>query len=125
MSQNSVVRHRRWFLKLAIVTVALAISIGSVLMYALTLSTAAAVQSSIDSYAPYLSGLRLLIIALIAYAWPRLIRYAQHSGRISTDVETQLQSLRWRMVSWLLIIELLLGHNLVGRLLSPMGGAGL
>ena len=118
-------RHRRWFLKLAIVTVALAISIGAVLMYALTLSTAVAVQSSIDSYTPYLSGLRLLVIGLIAYAWPKIVQYAQRSGRISTEGETQLQELRWRMVSWLLIIELLLGHNLVGRFLSAMGGASL
>ena len=94
-------------------------------MYALQLSTVAAVQSRIDSYTPYLTGLRLLIIALIAYAWPKLIQYAQRSGRISTEGETQLQSLRWRMVNWLLIIELLLGQNLVGHLLGAIGGAAV
>ena len=112
-------------MKLAMLTVVLALIIGAVLMYALKASTVAAVQSSIDSYTPYLMGLRLLAIALIAYAWPKLIRYAQHSGRISTELETQLQSWRWRMVSWLLIIELLLGQNLVGRLLGAIGGAGV
>ncbi len=125
MFANSVIRHRRWFLKLALLTVVLALIVGSVLMYALQASTVATVQLLIDSYTPYLTGLRFLAIALIAYAWPRLIRYAQHSGRISTDLETQIQSLRWRMVSWLLIIELLVGQNLVGRLPNAMGGAGV
>ncbi len=106
-------------------TIVLALTIGTVLMYALQISTVAAVQSSIDSYKPFLIALRLAVIGLIAYAWPKLIQCAHQSGRISKERRAQLLSLRWRTVGWLLIIELLLGQNLVGRLLTAMDWAGV
>ncbi len=106
-------------------TIALAITIGTVLMHTIQISSVLAVQSSIDSYKPLLTGLRFIVIGLIAYAWPKLIQYAQQSGRISQERGTQLLSLRWRMVGWLLIIELVLGQNLVGRVLTAMDWAGV
>ena len=118
-------RNRRWFLRLTMLTIVLALTIGTVLMYALKISSVVAVQSSIDSYKPFLTGLRLMGIGLIAYAWPKLIQYAQQSGRVSTERGRQLLTQRWRLVGWLLIIELLLGQNLVGRLLTAMDWAGV
>ncbi len=117
-------RHRRWFSRLTILTIVLALTISTVLMHALKISTVVTVQSFINSFTPYLTGLRFMVIALIAYAWPKLIQYGQHSGRISKERGTELKSLRWRIVLWLLIIELLVGQNLVGRLLSATDGAG-
>ncbi len=117
-------RHRRWFLRLTILAIVLALTISTVLMQALQVSSVVAVQSVINSYTPYLAGLRFMVIGLIAYAWPKLIQYAQHSGRISKERGTELKSWRWRIVVWLLIIELLVGQNLVGRLLSTIDGAG-
>ena len=117
-------RHRRWFLRLTILTIVLALTISTVLMHGLEISSVIAVQSIVNSYTPYLTGLRFMVIGLIAYAWPKLIQYAQHSGRISKERGTELESLRWRIVLWLLIIELLVGQNLIGHLLSAMGGAG-
>ena len=124
MFRNRLKRHRRWFLRLTILAVVLALTIGTVLMQALQISSVVTVQSIINSYAPYLAGLRFIVIGLIAYAWPKLIQYAQDSGRISKERGTELKSLRWRIVLWLLIIELLVGQNLVGRLLSATNGAG-
>ena len=122
---NRVIRHRRWFLRLTILAIVLALTIGTVLMYALQISSVLAVQSSIESYKPILTGLRLMVTGLIAYAWPKLIQYAQQSGRISKERRTQLLAQRWRMVGWLLIIELLLGQNLVGHVLTAMHWARL
>jgi hypothetical protein len=120
MFHNRVMRQRRWFLRLTILTIVLALTIGTSLMYALQISTVAVVQSNIDSYKPFLTGLRFVIIALIAYAWPRLVQYAQHSGRVSKQRGTELLSLHWRLTGWLLGIELVLGQNLVGRFLTAM-----
>ncbi len=106
-------------------TIVLAVTIGTVLMHTIQISTVAAVQASIDSYKPFLTGLRLAVIGLIAYAWPKLIQYAQQSGRIKKERGTQLLAQRWRMASWLLIIELVLGQNLVGRVLTAMHWAGV
>ena len=117
-------RHRRWFLRLTILTIVLALIISTVLMHALQISSVVTVQSIINSYTPYLAVLRFMVIALIAFAWPKLIQYGQHSGRISKERGTELKSLRWRIVLWLLIIELLVGQNLVGQLQTAMDGAG-
>ena len=117
-------RHRRWFSRLTILAMVLALTVSTVLMQALQISSVVTVQSVINSYTPYLAGLRFMVIGLIAYAWPKLIQYAQHSGRVSKQRGTELKSLRWRIVLWLLIIELLVGQNLVGQLLSAMDGAG-
>ncbi len=118
-------RNRRWFLRLTMLTIVLALTIGTVLMHTIQISSVVAVQSSIESYKPFVTGLRLAVIGLIAYAWPKLIQYAHQSGRISKERRTQLSSLRWRTVGWLLIIELLLGQNLVGHLLRAMDWAGV
>ena len=91
-------------------------------MQALKISTVVTVQAFINSFTPYLTGLRFMVIALIAFAWPKLIQYAQHSGRVSKQRGTELKSLRWRIVVWLLIIELLVGQNLVGQLQTAMDG---
>ena len=117
-------RHRRWFLRLTILAIVLALTVSTVLMQALQISSVVVVQSVINSYTPYLAGLRLMVIGLIAYAWPKLIQYARHSGRISKERGTELKLMRWRIVVWLLIIELLVGQDLVGRLLGTMDGAG-
>ncbi len=118
-------RHRRWFLRLTILAIVLALTIGTVLMYALQITSVVAVQSSIDSYKPFLTGLRLMVIGLIALAWPKLIQYAQQSGRISKERKAQLLAQRWRMVGWLLIIELVLSQNLVGHVLTAMDWTGV
>ncbi len=106
-------------------TIVLALTIGTVLMHTIQISSVVAVQSSIDSYKPFVTGLRLVVIGLIAYAWPKLIQYAEQSGRISKERGTQLLAQRWRLVGWLLIIELVLGQNLVGRVLTAMDWAGV
>ncbi len=118
-------RNRRWFFRLTILAIVLALTIGTVLMYALQISSVLAVQSSIDSHKPFLTGLRLMVIGLIAYAWPKLIQCAEQSGRISKERRTQLSSLRWRTVGWLLIIELVLGQHIVGRVLTATDWAGV
>ena len=35
----------------------------------------------------------------------------------------RLLSLRWRIVTWLVVIELMLGQNLLGRFMSALQGA--
>ena len=105
--------------------IVLALTIGTVLMHTIEISSVVAVQSSIESYKPFVTGLRLAVIGLIAYAWPKLIQYAHQSGRISKERGTQLLAQRWRIAAWLLIIELLLGQNLVGHVLTALNWAGV
>ncbi len=118
-------RNRRWFLRLTMLAIVLALTIGTFLMHTIQISSVVAVQSSIESYKPFVTGLRLVVISFIAYAWPKVIQNAQQSGRISKERRTQLLAQRWRMVGWLLIIEVVLGQNLVPHLLTAINWAGV
>ena len=116
--------ERRWLLRLCMLTVVCAVMIGAVLMFSLQGSSIGALQSRIESHKSELTGMRMALIGLVAYAWPRLLQYAQRSGRISKQRRTELMSLRWRMVGWLLVIELLLGQNLIWRVLQVLDWSG-
>ena len=83
-----------------------------------------ALPPSVDAYHVPLTALRLGIIGLIALAWPRLIRHSEHRGYISIDRSIELVSMRWRILTWLLLIEMLIGQNLMWWLLESPGGTG-
>jgi hypothetical protein len=67
---------------------------------------------------PVFSGLRLFLIALVAVAWPYLTSGLHRWGQIDETQEITLLALRWRIVTWLLLIELVLGQNLLGQVLA-------
>ena len=53
--------------------------------------------------------------ALVAALWPKLIHLAYRYGRIDEARRDDLLAQRWRVVGWLLVIELVLGQDLLGR----------
>lgn len=114
--------QRRWFWRLCLITVLAAIAIGVVLLLLLKGSSITSLRASVDAYHFPLTALRLGIIGLIALAWPRLIRHSENLGYVSIDRSIELASLRWRILIWLLLIEMLIGQNLIWWLLESSGG---
>ena len=55
---------------------------------------------------------------LIAIAWPLVISIIQQRRHFSSENAAALKSLRWRIVMWLIVIELLLGQNLISQMLG-------
>ena len=117
-------RKRRWFLRLCVLTIVSAITIGAALMISLQSTSPESLQTSIDEYRTKMTVVRLMIIGLIALIWPKLVRFTELTGAISIERSAELRELRWRIVGWLLLIELLLGQNLIWRLLQTMDGSG-
>ena len=115
---------RPWFLRLCVLTIVSAIMIGAVLLVSLKSTSLGSLQSSIDDYRTKMTAIRLMIIGLIALIWPKLVQYTERSGAISIERSTELRKLRWRIISWLLVIELLLGQNLIGQVLQTWDGRG-
>jgi hypothetical protein len=108
--------RRRWFLTLSLVAAAAVIVVGVVLWQAVELSSLAIVSERVDRLRPILGGLRLALIGALAVVWPWL-----SSLRSRADDEAALarwMALRWRVVGWLLVIELVIGQNLPGRFFS-------
>lgn len=115
---------RLWFLRLCVLTIVSAIMIGAVLMVSLKSTSLESLQSSIDDYRTKMTAIRLMIIGLIALIWPKLVQHTERSGAISIERSTELRKLRWRIISWLLVIELLLGQDLIWQVSQTWDGRG-
>ena len=115
---------RPWFLRLCVLTIVSAIVVGVVLMVSLKSTSLESLQLSIDDTRTKMTAIRLMSIGLMALIWPILVLHTERSGAISIERSTELKKFRWRFISWLLVIELLLGQNLLWRLLQTSNWSG-
>jgi len=109
-------------LGLSVLAVVLAAGVGVLLWQAVELSSVAQVAAQVDELKPVATGIRLALIGLVAALWPGLIGLAQRAGRIGKERRNDLLAQRWRLVGWLLVIELVLGQDLLGRLFAATTG---
>lgn len=121
--RNGVAMRRRWFVLLTLLAFGLALGIGALLWQSVQTTSVVAVQTRIEIMKPAFTAIRLLVIALVALLWPSFIRMFQRWGRVDEAGVECLLSLRWRLVTWLVVIELMLGQNLLDRFLAVLQGA--
>ena len=112
--------RRRWFVLLTLLTFGLALGIGALLWQSVQTTSVVAVQTRIGVMKPVFTAIRLLVIALVALLWPAVTRFLHRWGRVDEAGAARLLALRWRVVTWLVVIELLLGQNLLGRFLAAL-----
>ena len=122
MCRSGVIMRRRWFVLLTLLAFALALGAGGLLWQAVETSSVSAMQTRVASLKPVFTGIRLLLIALVALAWPVVTQRLYRRGRIDAAQATTMRSLRWRLVTWLVVIELVLGQNLLGQVLALLQG---
>lgn len=122
---NGIAMRRRWFVLLTLLAFGLALGIGVFLWYSVQTSSVVAIQSRIEVMKPAATAIRLMLIGLVALAWPAMTRALHRRGCIDEAGIGYLLSLRWRVVTWLVVIELLLGHNLLGQFLAAVQGTGV
>ena len=119
---NKAAMRRRALLGFSILAIVLTLGIGLLLWQAVELSSVSKVSDQVDRFKPMAGGIRLALIGLLAALWPRLVHLAHSLGRIDQEKRESLLALRWRMVGWLLVIELVLGQNLFGRMFAVTSG---
>ena len=115
--------RRRWFVTLTLLAIGLTLGIGVFLGQSMQASSVTQIQAQIDVLKPTFTAIRFLLIGLVALLWPAMTRGLHRWGRVDETGAARLLSLRWRIVTWLLVIELMLGQNLLGRFLTAMQGA--
>ena len=120
VSNNGVTMRRRWFFLLTLLAFGLAMGAGAILWHSVETNSVVAVQTRIEALKPVLTGFRLTIIALVAIAWPWLVNALHRWGRIDGTQATNLLAVRWRIVTWFVVIELVLGQNLLGQVLAVL-----
>ena len=121
-SSKPLVVPGRGLLGLSVLAVVLAAGVGVLLWQAVELSSVAQVAARVDELKPVATGIRLALIGLVAALWPRLIGLAHRAGRIGKEQRDDLLAKRWRLVGWLLVIELVLGQDLLGRFFAATTG---
>jgi len=121
--RNGFPMRRRWFVLLTLLAFTLALGIGAFLWNAMQTSSVVVIQGRIEMMKPVFTAIRLLVIGLVALSWPAITRTLHRWGRVDEGEAARLLSLRWRIVTWLVVIELLLGQNLLGRFLAALHGA--
>lgn len=71
------------------------------------------VRARLDRAEWLLAGWRWLLIVIVVGGW----RYWVHwlGGHLPPESKERLVDARWRIAGWLVILEILLGQNLLGR----------
>lgn len=121
--RNGFPMRRRWFVLLTLLAFGLALGIGALLWQSVQTTSVLAVQTRIEVMKPAFTAIRLLVIGLVALLWPAVARTLHRWGRVDEVGAARLLSQRWRIVTWLVVIELMLGQNLLGRFLAALQGA--
>ena len=123
MCRNGVIMRRRWFLLLTLLALTLALGAGGLLWQAVETSSVSALQTRVAALKPVFTGIRLVLIASVALAWPVVTQRLHRAGRIDAAQASTLRALRWRLVTWLVVIEVVLGQNLFGQVFTLLQGS--
>lgn len=119
---NSMPKRRSGLVVMSLLTFILVLAVGAYLWQAIEASSLTVVQTQIGQLKPFLTKIRLLLIGLIAFFWPTIMNLLYRIGRIDAEGRVQLLTLRWRVVTWLVVIELILGQNLLSQFLTAWQG---
>ena len=115
--------RRRWFVGLSILAVGLIFGVGALLWQAAELSSLSAISEQVARLKLFASVIRLLLIVMLAALWPWLVDLAARYGQVDTIGRSQLHALRWRVVAWLSIIELMIGQDLFSQFFLATSGS--
>ena len=107
--------ERRWTRRLTVLAILCSLTLGIVLWQSLSLSALDSAANRMGELKNKSSVVRLIVIAVILLAWPFVVRLGT---RLFGPSASRLQSARYRVCGWLLVIELLIGQNLLGRALG-------
>lgn len=120
---NGRALRRRGFFLLMLLAFTLALVAGGILWYSVEMSSVNEVQTRVDAMKPIFTGIRLFLIIMVAVLWPFVTSRLHRWGRIDEVQATTMLALRWRIVIWLVVFELVLGQNLLGQVLAVLQGS--
>ena len=118
---NNLVGNRsRWFWRLALLASILALVVGALLWRSLETTEISAIQTRVEGLKPAFTGIRWLLICLMVGFWPTITNGLCRRGHIDEVGKTRLLALRWRLLAWLILLELTLGQNLLSHFVQAI-----
>jgi len=114
--------RRRWTVVLSLAALVLTIAIGSVLWQHAQISSVIELEHDVSSLKSVFRLLRASVIVLIVALWPVLIDAFDRWCKVSDAARAQLLALRWRTGGWLVLLEGVLGQNLLAHFANTIRG---
>ncbi len=109
-------RRHRWFVLLSLLALVLSAGIGMLLWQRVQTSSLEDVATEVEHFTTVMTLLRLGLIAGVAVFWRPIIRVI--AGRQCATPHAHLIAWRWRMLGWWVVLELILGQELLNRFLA-------
>ena len=97
--------------------------VGYLLMHRLQTDSVQSIQHSIDAWRATLTAIRRTLIVLVALSWNQLIAWLADARALSHTKATRLTGLRWRAVTWLVLLELVLGQGVLVKAVNLAVGS--
>ena len=119
---NNSGAKRKGFLFASLAAALLTALVGYGLMHRLQTDSVPSIQQGIDSWRLTLTICRWTLIAVVAFGWNVGVEHLAKTGKIHFALADQLHRYRWRAVTWLVILELVLGQGLVVKFLGVTAG---
>lgn len=117
---NNLRSRRKNLLLFTTMAVLLTALVGYLLMHRLQTDSVQSVQQSIDTWRTTLTAMRWTVIAVIAFGWNHLFAWLADAKILSRAKATRLTGLRWRAVTWLVLLELVLGQGVLVNAIGLM-----
>ena len=107
---------------MALLAFTLSLVVGALLWRSLETTEITVIQAQVEGLKPAFTGIRWLLIGLVAGFWPAITHKLYRSGRIDEPGKAHLLAMRWRVLAWLILLELILGQNLPGNFIQAIQG---
>lgn len=117
---NNIRSRRKNFLLFTTMAVLLTALVGYLLMHRLQTDSVQSVQQSIDAWRTALTVMRWTVIAVIAFGWNHLVGWLTDPEILSRTKANLLTGLRRRAVTWLVLLELVLGQGVLVNAIGLM-----
>lgn len=78
------------------------------------------VAGNIASMRPWLAAWRLLFFVSLIGLWPRLVHALAKRYAWSDAQQYRVAAQRWRVATWLIVIELVLVQNIIGKFVHTL-----
>ena len=119
---SSIRARRKGFLLCTAAAVLLTAGVGYLLMVRLQTDSVHSIQQSLDSWRITLTLCRWTVIALVAFSWHYAVQRFAAASKMSAVQAEHLHGMRWRAVTWLILLELVLGQGMVVKFLDLITG---
>jgi hypothetical protein len=98
----------------------MALAVGWHLLEVASTEGLSRIETTWAAWESFLAVWRLGLIAAIAFFWSPILRALIRAGRLEPERYAALKALRWRVVGWLIVLELILVRGVLMDFLSTL-----